>query len=185
MINFAEIQQIICSGEGISPDILQSKTRKREIVFIRQIVMYFLKTYTKESWSKIGSHYNKDHATALYSFGVINKLTWSDKDFAMKIVCYGNLIKRIGSLEKSCEIDEYTDLKELIKGMIENNLPLTYETILVYNKMTEKNISAKEKIIESVMESFNQIPIRIERPIRRVAEYATYRPFTGFRPHSL
>jgi chromosomal replication initiation ATPase DnaA len=123
MINFQEIQQIICKGEGITPSLLQDKTRKREIVFTRQTVIYFLHRYTRESLLKIGKHYGKDHATALHSIKVIKNLIETDRIIRTKIANYERIIK---SNDYQYKFDKH--LKNVKYGF-----PVISETIMIYN----------------------------------------------------
>lgn len=61
-------------------------TRKREIVFSRQVAMYFLKKYTVLSLAEIGKIFNgKDHATVLYSAKTVENLMQSDKNIKQDI----------------------------------------------------------------------------------------------------
>ena len=63
-------------------DVLQSKTRKREIVQARQIAMYFSKNLTSSSLSTIGSVIGgKDHATVLHAYKTVNNLAETNKEF--------------------------------------------------------------------------------------------------------
>ena len=81
-INIEYIQKVVCDYFNISLDTLTSKTRKREIVQARQLVMYFAKEYTKSSLALIGTYCgNKDHATVLHAVRTINNLLETDKQF--------------------------------------------------------------------------------------------------------
>ena len=80
------IQKVVCDYFNLSPDQLQSKTRKREIVQARQIAMYFSKTMTKSSLASIGSLIGgKDHATVLHACKTVNNLMDTDKRFKGQI----------------------------------------------------------------------------------------------------
>jgi chromosomal replication initiator protein len=62
--------------------MLQSKTRKREIVQARQVAMYFSKSLTKSSLATIGAQIGgKDHATVLHACKTVNNLMDTDKHF--------------------------------------------------------------------------------------------------------
>jgi chromosomal replication initiator protein len=81
-INIEFIQKVVCDYFNVSLEILSSKTRKREIVQARQLVMLFAKEYTKSSLAMIGAHCgNKDHATVLHAVRTINNLIETDKQF--------------------------------------------------------------------------------------------------------
>lgn len=80
------IQKVVCDYFSLSPDLLQSKTRKREIVQARQIAMYFSKSLTKSSLASIGALIGgKDHATVLHACKTVNNLMDTDKRFKGQI----------------------------------------------------------------------------------------------------
>ncbi len=85
-ISIDYIQKIVCEYFGLPSDVLQTKTRKREIVQARQIAMYFSKSMTKSSLSTIGSIIGgKDHATVLHACKTVNNLKDTDKRFKSQI----------------------------------------------------------------------------------------------------
>ncbi len=85
-LSIDSISQTVCDYFGLELEILQSKTRKREIVQARQIAMYFSKGLTNSSLSMIGSKIGKkDHATVLHACKAINNLIETDKDFKGQI----------------------------------------------------------------------------------------------------
>jgi len=80
------IQKVVCDHFSLPIDVLQAKTRKREIVQARQIAMYFSKTLTKASLASIGSQIgNKDHATVLHACKTVNNLIDTDRGFKTQI----------------------------------------------------------------------------------------------------
>jgi chromosomal replication initiator protein len=80
------IQKVVCDYFSLTPDLLQSKTRKREIVQARQIAMYFSKAMTKSSLASIGALIGgKDHATVLHACKTVNNLMDTDKRFKSQI----------------------------------------------------------------------------------------------------
>ncbi|HQH18267.1 MAG TPA: chromosomal replication initiator protein DnaA [Bacteroidales bacterium] len=81
-ISIDYIQKIVCDYFNIGVDLINSKTRKREIVQARQLAMYFSKKMTKSSLASIGLHCgNKDHATVLHACRTVNNLVDTDKQF--------------------------------------------------------------------------------------------------------
>lgn len=81
-----KIQQVVCGHFHITPETLQAKTRKREIVQARQLAMYFCKNYTKASLSYIGNQIGKkDHATVLYACKAVTDLIETDRKFKMEV----------------------------------------------------------------------------------------------------
>ena len=85
-ISIDYIQKIVCDYFNIGMDMINSKTRKREIVQARQLSMYFSKKLTKSSLATIGLHCgNKDHATVLHACRTVNNLLETDKQFRLYV----------------------------------------------------------------------------------------------------
>jgi len=81
-----KIQQVVCEHFKISGELLQTKTRKREVVQARQLAMYFGKNYTKYSLSYIGNQIGKkDHATVLYACKAVTDLMETDRNFKLQV----------------------------------------------------------------------------------------------------
>jgi hypothetical protein len=73
-----------------------SKSRKKELVKVRQTVMYLAKKYTFQTLAAIGKHYRKDHATTLHACNVItNLIETKDKDFFPLIIQADHTIKTL------------------------------------------------------------------------------------------
>lgn len=80
------IQKVVCSYFNVPVEMLQSNTRKREIVQARQIAMFFSKNLTKSSLATIGSQIgDKDHATVLHACKTVNNLLDTDKRFRLQL----------------------------------------------------------------------------------------------------
>lgn len=70
----------VCSFKNMEYDSIFLKKRDRNIVFSRQLVMYFLKTIPSLSLSEIGRIFGGfDHATVLHSHKAISNLIDVDK----------------------------------------------------------------------------------------------------------
>lgn len=81
-----KIQEVVCGHFNISAELLQEKTRKREVVQARQLAMYFCKNYTKASLSYIGNQIGrKDHATVLYACKAVADLMETDRKFKIQV----------------------------------------------------------------------------------------------------
>jgi chromosomal replication initiator protein len=81
-ISIEYIQKVVCEYFSLPLDVINSKTRKREIVQARQLAMFFSKKHTKSSLATIGQHCgNKDHATVLHAVKTVNNLVDTDKKF--------------------------------------------------------------------------------------------------------
>jgi chromosomal replication initiator protein len=85
-ISIDYIQKVVCDYFNIPIDLVQSTTRKREIVQARQVAMFFSKSLTKSSLATIGSRIGgKDHATVLHACKTVNNLIDTDKRFRLQI----------------------------------------------------------------------------------------------------
>ncbi len=85
-ISIDYIEKVVCNYFNVAVDMIQSKTRKREIVQARQVAMYFSKSLTKASLATIGSQIGgKDHATVLHACKTVNNLIETDKSFRLQI----------------------------------------------------------------------------------------------------
>jgi chromosomal replication initiator protein len=88
------IQKLVCDFFNIPAEVINSKTRKREIVQARQLAMYFAKKHTKASLATIGLHCgNKDHATVLHACRTVNNLIETDKQFRSYVEELDNKLK--------------------------------------------------------------------------------------------
>ncbi|MCL1941996.1 MAG: chromosomal replication initiator protein DnaA [Candidatus Azobacteroides sp.] len=85
-ITVERIKETVCNFFSVSQELIDSKTRKREIVQVRQISMYLSKKHTNLSLSRIGCMVgNKDHATVLHACNVVEGLIEVDHSFRSKI----------------------------------------------------------------------------------------------------
>lgn len=151
MITFPQIQQIICTDEILRTELLQMKTRKHEIVFARQAIMYFLRKYTKESWDKIGGHYSQNHATAMHAYKTISNYIDTDKKIEAKILFWDFKIASINEFGENLVFDKICELIELIRMQIDNLLPISHQTIIIYNDLVNKTQFDANKIIDKIV----------------------------------
>ena len=139
MINFNDIQHIICEGEeGVTEENISSIKRDQEIVFARQLVFYFLKKYTKYSLKKIGSFYNKDHATVLSSIAAVNNRIDTDKIVKRRYMEYDIKIYKLDNLKNEVYKDWLLEISERVMQQIKDYKPVDYDLIIVYNRLIEK-----------------------------------------------
>jgi chromosomal replication initiator protein len=76
------IQEVVCRYYNLREELIQSTSRKREIVQARQITMYFAKMLTDSSFAHIGKVVgNKDHATVCHSVKLIKEQRTVSKSF--------------------------------------------------------------------------------------------------------
>ncbi len=76
----------VCNHYEIEESAIHTKTRKREVVQVRQVAMYLAKKHTDSSSSKIGQLIgNKDHATVLHACKIVKDQVEVDKTFKADI----------------------------------------------------------------------------------------------------
>ena len=85
-LTIEEIVDKVCEHYKLDVSVLNSKSRKRELVQVRQIAMFLVKKHTEISTSKIG-HFigNRDHATVLHACKIVKDLIETDKDIKAEI----------------------------------------------------------------------------------------------------
>ena len=80
------IQEVVCQHFNMAPELLQEKTRKREVVQARQLAMYFSKNYTNASLAYIGKLIGrKDHTTVLYACKAVTDMMETDRAFRAQV----------------------------------------------------------------------------------------------------
>lgn len=72
-INFEVIAREVSTFFGLEPDVLFTKSRKREISDARQITMYLAKKLTSMPLTAIGRQIARSHATVIYSINNIEE----------------------------------------------------------------------------------------------------------------
>ncbi len=92
-ITIESIKKLVCSQFSISEKDIVSTSRKKRIVKPRQVAIYLSRRYTDHSIKKIGSCFNKYHATAIYSINAIEK----------EIKQKGMLFEQVSYLSKKIE----------------------------------------------------------------------------------
>ena len=67
------IKKMVCKHYNLSISDIVSGSRKQSIVRPRQIAIYLSRRYTDTSLQAIGKSFNRYHATALHSIGIVEK----------------------------------------------------------------------------------------------------------------
>jgi chromosomal replication initiator protein len=81
-ITIKMIQEVVCCYFNLKEELIQTNSRKREIVQARQITMYFAKILTDSSYAHIGKVVgNKDHATVHHSIKLVKEQMEISKSF--------------------------------------------------------------------------------------------------------
>ena len=97
-ISIEEIQRVVCQYSDIPDDLLRGKSRKKEIVYARQLAMYLSKQMTRYSLKSIGLHFGgRDHTTVIHAIMTIENTFQTNKN-------NGNLHETIDILRKKIEM---------------------------------------------------------------------------------
>ena len=67
------ICQCISNRFKVSREELRSRSRKRSLVFPRQLAMYLTRKFTEHSLSEIGELYSRDHSTVMHAIKTITQ----------------------------------------------------------------------------------------------------------------
>lgn len=87
------IIELVCDFYKVNMSQLQSSTRKRGIVFPRQLCMYFIRDYTKLTVAFIGDLFGgRDHTTVLHACRTVQDLRYTDKQIDNEIIYIKNKI---------------------------------------------------------------------------------------------
>lgn len=85
-ITIDEIIKKVTEFYAVDPSSINTRSRKREVVLVRQVAMYLAKKYLDLSTSKIGQYIgNRDHATVLHACKTITNLAETDKQFRYEL----------------------------------------------------------------------------------------------------
>lgn len=68
-----EIVAHVCRYFQIDPDSLMAKSRKRSVLYPRQLAIYLIRKYTDEPLQRIGGLFGRDHSSVLHAFRAFEK----------------------------------------------------------------------------------------------------------------
>lgn len=81
-ITIDDIISKVSSYYGVEVESINTRSRKREVVLVRQVAMFLSKKYLDMSTAKIGKYIgNRDHATVVHACKTITNLAETDKQF--------------------------------------------------------------------------------------------------------
>lgn len=69
-----DIISTVCQHLNVTEKVITARTRQREAVRARNIVMYLIKQYTDSSLAQIGAYVHRDHATVAHSLNTMADL---------------------------------------------------------------------------------------------------------------
>ena len=85
-ITIDDIIKTVSDYYGIECNAINTRSRKREVVLVRQVAMYLAKKHLDMSTSKIGKYIgDRDHATVLHACKTVANLDDTDKQFKVEL----------------------------------------------------------------------------------------------------
>ena len=85
-ITIDDIIKTVSDYYGIECNAINTRSRKREVVLVRQVAMYLAKKHLDMSTSKIGKYIgDRDHATVLHACKTVANLADTDKQFKVEL----------------------------------------------------------------------------------------------------
>ena len=67
----ADIIAAVCQTMKVSEQVITARTRQRDAVKARNMVMYLIKKFTDSSLAEIGKYVHRDHATVAHSLNMM------------------------------------------------------------------------------------------------------------------
>ena len=75
------LKKIPVQAKDMDIETIMSRTRRREVVIIRQIIATLFREECRYSWKVVGGFFGNDHSTAINSVNTVHDLIDTDKDF--------------------------------------------------------------------------------------------------------
>ena len=122
---------------------LKEETRKEEIVFVRQLIMYFGKTMKVGTFAYIAGIFGLDHATAVHSVRTINNYIDTDRLKRQKVEEYAKKFEKI---------KEFTAKKIELEKILR---PLEKEASTLERRLINIQICLKS-VIDSINKLYQQ-----------------------------
>lgn len=89
-----DIIAAVCQSMKMPEQVVKAKTRQKEAVKTRNLVMYFIKKYTDSSLAEIGKYVHRDHATVAYALNSIESQISYDAVLRQEIAAIERLLGR-------------------------------------------------------------------------------------------
>ena len=89
------IGEFVSGQFNVSLKEMQSRTRKKAIVFPRQVAMYLSRTHTPQSLADIGKAFGRDHATVLHSIKVVTDRIARDVSVSAQLDLLNKKVKQM------------------------------------------------------------------------------------------
>lgn len=94
-LSAATIAEFVGAQFRVSVQEMQSRTRKQNIVFPRQVAMYLSRLHTRQSLAEIGGVFGRDHATVLHAIKVVGDRVLRDRSLSAQVELLNNKVKQM------------------------------------------------------------------------------------------
>lgn len=154
---------------NLTADQVKGTSRRKEIVYVRDLVIYFLRTYWSMSFPSIGHLLDKDHTTVMFAYRKVKKNIRSDLEFES---LFGDFVKEAAELkERKVAFLEQSVVRE-IKDRKEIKLKKLIERTRSIREIPERNIKILEQyrtgaILEVVASSFGVTRERVRQIVKK------------------
>ena len=154
---------------GINENLIKSETRKKEVVEVRDSIIYFLREYCDMSYPDIGRLFHRDHTTMIHSYRKIKDNIVNVENFALK---FSVLIEELKSTKEKVNNIENKTIDKVNPNIFFKKLEVKFKDIsdrsmkileLYREGKTLENIG---KIIGVTRERVRQI---VEKTIKQIA----------------
>lgn len=89
-----DIVSRVCQHMNVTEKVITARTRQREAVRARNIVMYLIKKYTDSSLAQIGAIVHRDHATVAHSLNTMDDLMSYDAVLRQEVAAIERTLSR-------------------------------------------------------------------------------------------
>jgi hypothetical protein len=126
----------------INEEGLDTKNRKRELVYRRQYLMWFLRQKTHLGYTEIGEMFNRDHATAIHGVRCVdNAIATNDQYYMDRIIDLKNRLEEFNFSKPRFK----TEKKRVISVYVNKD---EYNEIL--NAADRQNVSMYQFVLECI-----------------------------------
>ncbi|MCK4918198.1 MAG: hypothetical protein KAS02_00215 [Candidatus Pacebacteria bacterium] len=166
-----DVLEVFSNWFGFDEKIIKSKSRKSEIVDVRDLIIYFLREYGELSFPYIGELLGgRDHTTIIYAYNKIKKKIKNIRDFEKKFL---SLIKESNKIKEKKEyikrilipiievLVSENNSKKGVKMVSERNnyILQLYREGLILDKIGKKMGISRERVRQIVKKTIVQLAI--------------------------
>jgi chromosomal replication initiator protein len=89
------ISELIARQFKVSVTDMQSRSRKKQLTFSRQVAMYLCRKFTDDSLAEIGRAFNRDHSTVLHSIKKVTNMSVRDTSVGAQVELLSGKVKSL------------------------------------------------------------------------------------------